>query len=82
MMKCNLHTYKHAFSHLTPHSYVWGRGALDVKFSVAAILEAVAALLQSGFSPKRTIIISFGSDEEVRQSCGVGCVSNANAPWQ
>lgn len=45
--------------------YVWGRGAIDNKGSVVAILEAANALAASGFKPKRTIHIAFGHDEEV-----------------
>lgn len=46
---------------------MWGRGALDVKFSVTALLEAVTRLLAQGYQPKRTILITFGHDEEVRK---------------
>ncbi|MBZ4420577.1 M20 family peptidase [Myxococcus sp. RHSTA-1-4] len=45
--------------------YVWGRGALDDKGSVLAILEAVEALLAAGHRPKRTVLFAFGADEEV-----------------
>jgi carboxypeptidase PM20D1 len=45
--------------------YVWGRGALDDKASVLAILEAVEALLGEGFVPARTILLAFGHDEEI-----------------
>ncbi len=44
---------------------IWGRGALDDKTSVVAILEATEALLAQGFSPRRTIVFAFGHDEEV-----------------
>ncbi|MGH7793530.1 MAG: M20 family peptidase [Candidatus Binatia bacterium] len=45
--------------------YLWGRGAMDDKASVMAILEAVEHLLRDGFVPKRTIYLAFGHDEEV-----------------
>jgi len=45
--------------------YIWGRGTLDVKSGVMGILEAVEALLQGGFQPKRTVYIAFGHDEEI-----------------
>ncbi len=45
--------------------YVWGRGALDDKASLVAILEAVEALLAQGYQPRRTIYLAFGHDEEV-----------------
>lgn len=45
--------------------YVWGRGSMDDKVSVVAILEAVEALLAEGFQPRRTVYLAFGHDEEV-----------------
>jgi carboxypeptidase PM20D1 len=44
---------------------VYGRGSLDDKESVAAILEACEQLLAEGLTPKRPIYLCFGSDEEV-----------------
>jgi len=44
---------------------VWGRGSLDDKVSVLAILEAAEGALRGGFQPKRTIYFAFGHDEEV-----------------
>lgn len=44
---------------------IWGRGTLDDKGSVAAILESVAALIQQGAQPERTLLIALGDDEEV-----------------
>jgi carboxypeptidase PM20D1 len=48
-----------------PCRYLWGRGSLDVKACVTALLEAVTRLLKAGYTPARTIMISFGHDEEV-----------------
>lgn len=53
------------FSGSVEGGYIWGRGALDDKVSVVAILEAVERLLQAGFRPRRTIYLAFGHDEEV-----------------
>jgi carboxypeptidase PM20D1 len=44
---------------------VWGRGALDDKAALVAILEAVESLLEEGFTPRRTVLIASGPDEEV-----------------
>lgn len=45
--------------------FVWGRGALDMKNHLVTLMEAVEFLLQSGYSPKRTIYLAFGHDEEI-----------------
>ena len=45
--------------------YVWGRGALDDKSSLMAILESAEYLLKSGYQPRHTIHFAFGHDEEV-----------------
>jgi carboxypeptidase PM20D1 len=53
------------FAGVIADGFVWGRGALDDKGSVLAILEAVDALLAEGFRPVRTIHLAFGHDEEL-----------------
>jgi carboxypeptidase PM20D1 len=44
---------------------VWGRGALDNKASMVALLEAVETLLAAGHRPQRTVLLLFGHDEEI-----------------
>ncbi len=44
--------------------HVWGRGAMDDKVGVLAILEASEALLAEGFQPPATVYFAFGHDEE------------------
>jgi Gly-Xaa carboxypeptidase len=44
--------------------YVHGRGAGDCKNLMTAQYEALSLLLQSGFQPRRTIILAHGNDEE------------------
>ncbi|RMH80229.1 MAG: M20/M25/M40 family metallo-hydrolase [Calditrichaeota bacterium] len=53
------------FSGAVGDGYVWGRGTLDDKSSLMAILEAVEHLLSRGFRPPRTVYLAFGHDEEV-----------------
>lgn len=53
------------FGGVVADGYVWGRGAMDDKGSLIAILEAGEALAKSGWTPKRTVIFAFGHDEEV-----------------
>ena len=45
--------------------YVYGRGALDDKGAMVAIMEAAEALIGTGFQPQRTVHFMFGHDEEV-----------------
>jgi len=44
--------------------HLWGRGALDDKGPLIAILESVEHLLRTGFAPTRTVLIASGHDEE------------------
>ena len=46
-------------------TYVWGRGALDIKDMLMGELEALEYLLSQDFSPRRSIYLSYGDDEEV-----------------
>ena len=45
--------------------FVWGRGALDDKAALVAILDAGERLAAGHFQPTRTIMFAFGQDEEV-----------------
>ena len=47
-----------------------GRGSLDDKASLIALLEAVELLLEESFKPSQTIYLAFGHDEEVGGSKG------------
>mmetsp|Transcript_2492 Transcript_2492/g.4194 ORF Transcript_2492/g.4194 Transcript_2492/m.4194 type:complete len:520 (+) Transcript_2492:3-1562(+) len=60
------------FSGAIAEGFVWGRGALDVKIGVIGLLEAVTALLASGWAPRRTLLLAFGQDEEVGGDLGAG----------
>ncbi|KAJ7306860.1 carboxypeptidase S [Mycena albidolilacea] len=43
---------------------IWGRGSSDDKSGVIGILTAIEVLLEKGFAPTRTVVLSFGFDEE------------------
>ena len=45
--------------------FVWGRGALDDKGGLVALMEATELLLRKGFQPERTLYFAFGHDEEL-----------------
>ena len=59
-----------AFSGEVADGYIWGRGALDDKASLMAMLEAAERLLAYQFRPHRTLIFAVGHDEEVGGSGG------------
>ena len=62
----NLPEWTHPpFSGAVADGFVWGRGTLDDKTTVLAILESIEGLLAEGFAPPRTIYLTFGHDEEV-----------------
>lgn len=52
------------FSGDIAEGFVWGRGTLDDKISVLGLLEGAEALLKRGVQPRRTVMFSFGHDEE------------------
>lgn len=62
------------FSGKIADGMVWGRGALDCKHQVIALLEAVENLLAVDFQPERTILLGFGHDEEVLGKNGAGMI--------
>ncbi len=49
---------------------IWGRGAIDDKSTVMALMEAMELSLKHGKQPKRTVYFSFGHDEEIGGSQG------------
>jgi carboxypeptidase PM20D1 len=57
--------WEHApFSGDIADGYVWGRGTIDMKGQLAAVMESVEYLLDEGFKPDRDIYIALGFDEE------------------
>jgi carboxypeptidase PM20D1 len=64
-----------AFSGAIEEGYIWGRGTLDDKGSLLAILEALEFLLKGGYQPSRSIYIASGFDEEVGGHEGAGKIA-------
>jgi len=63
------------FSGEIAEGFIWGRGALDDKSAVVALMEAVELLAGQGFRPARTVYLSFGHDEEIGGRMGAGGVA-------
>ncbi len=63
------------FSGTVAEGFVWGRGALDDKAGVLSSMEAVEYLLETGFTPQRTLYLAAHHDEEVGGFDGAARVS-------
>ena len=46
-------------------THIIGRGTMDDKGSLMAVMESIEILLKEGFRPSRTVYLAFGHDEEV-----------------
>ncbi len=64
------------FSGERSDGHVWGRGALDDKGPLIGTIEAVEHLISEGFEPKRTVLITFGHDEEISGHEGASVVAS------
>ncbi|MGV9748476.1 M20/M25/M40 family metallo-hydrolase [Nocardia farcinica] len=58
------------FAGVVDDGFIWGRGSIDDKSRVLAILEAVEAALAAGVRPRHTVYLAFGHDEEVFGDAG------------
>ena len=54
-----------AFLGLIENDVLWGRGAIDTKVTLNAILSAAESLIGEGFVPQSDIYFAFGGDEEI-----------------
>ncbi|RJO69052.1 M20/M25/M40 family metallo-hydrolase [Nocardia panacis] len=63
------------FAGVVDDEFVWGRGAIDDKSRLIAILEAVEDALAAGIRPRRTVYLAFGHDEEAFGGAGAGAMS-------
>lgn len=58
--------------------YIWGRGAIDMKNQLVAVMESVESLLEDGFKPSRTVYLCFGHNEEVMSEKNSGAINIVN----
>ena len=59
--------------------FIWGRGTLDDKNIVMALMETVESLLSSSFTPARTLYLAFGGDEEATGRHGAQVIARTLA---
>jgi acetylornithine deacetylase/succinyl-diaminopimelate desuccinylase-like protein len=60
------------FSGEIKDGFVWGRGALDMLFTVTSQVQALVKLHDEGFKPKGDLILLLVADEEAGGHCGAG----------
>lgn len=53
------------FSGHNDGEFIWGRGAMDMKNHLIAVMECMEELINEGYKPKRSIYICLGHNEEV-----------------
>ncbi|OFX00218.1 MAG: hypothetical protein A3E78_06485 [Alphaproteobacteria bacterium RIFCSPHIGHO2_12_FULL_63_12] len=66
-----------AFDGVVEGGAVWGRGAMDNKGQLIALMEAAERLAASGFVPETDIYFLFGHDEELGGDAGAGEIRKA-----
>ena len=64
------------FSGTITDTHILGRGTMDDKSSLMAVMEAVEMLLEEGYTPSQTIYLAFGHDEEVGGSNGANKIAD------
>ena len=64
------------FSGKITETHVYGRGALDTKHSLNAILESVEMMLKQGHTFKHDLYLSFGGDEETYGTSQIAIVEH------
>ena len=62
------------FAAVIKNGCLWGRGTLDTKCTLFAILESSEILLKENFIPENDIYFSFGCNEEIAGNCAVSIV--------
>jgi len=63
------------FEGVIADGFIWGRGTLDDKYCLMAVLEACEILLGKKYQPERSIYFAFGHDEELYGNEGAGTMA-------
>lgn len=59
------------FTAVVENGYVYGRGALDNKADLSVVVATLSQLRQSGWSPRRSIVLALSGDEETAMTTGL-----------
>jgi carboxypeptidase PM20D1 len=62
---------QHPFSGGTTDNVIYGRGALDTKCTLCAVMESIEVLLEYGFVPDYDVYMCFGGDEETTSTAAI-----------
>lgn len=63
------------FAGIVENGIIWGRGALDDKSAVVALMESVTLLLSKGYQPEQDTYIALTHDEEIGSRYGARAVT-------
>lgn len=63
------------FSGVVQNNLIFGRGAIDDKVTVMALMEAMELLLKNNIQPQRSIYFAFGHDEEIGGEQGAKAIA-------
>lgn len=64
-----------AFSGAIAEGDIWGRGAIDMKSTVIAMMEAVEYLIENNYQPERGLYLALTHDEEKGGKNGAGAIT-------
>jgi carboxypeptidase PM20D1 len=59
------------FTAVVENGYVYGRGALDNKADLSVVVAMLIQLRQSGWTPRRSIVLALSGDEETAMTTGL-----------